>query len=169
MAVVVTLPWTKQKWALPFLCVLATTPEVSERLGKRHKTVGMRAHQMINLVRRWRAFREIKLMGDTAYTILELGLHANTQQVTLITTGRLDAVLHEPPPERTKRTHAASEGGGQASAFSRTGLTGPPNRLAEAHFGLVRPGDTNSGDLYGNSIVVPLWLRPLTHSVGTDS
>lgn len=25
MAVVVTLPWTKQKWALPFLCVLTTT------------------------------------------------------------------------------------------------------------------------------------------------
>src|SRR5947207_3655287 len=104
MAVVVTLPWTRQRWALPFLCVLATTPEVSERLGKRHKTVGMRAHQMISLVRRWLPDREIKLMGDTAYTILELGLHANTQQVTLVTTGRLDAVLHEPPPERTKHT-----------------------------------------------------------------
>jgi hypothetical protein len=25
MAVVVTLPWTKQKWAVPFWCVLATT------------------------------------------------------------------------------------------------------------------------------------------------
>ena len=25
MAVVVTLPWTKQRWALPFLCVLTTT------------------------------------------------------------------------------------------------------------------------------------------------
>jgi hypothetical protein len=25
LAVVVSLPWTKQKWALPFLCVLATT------------------------------------------------------------------------------------------------------------------------------------------------
>jgi DDE superfamily endonuclease len=48
MAVVVTLPWTKQRWALPFLCVLATTPEVSERLGKRHKTVGMWAHQMVS-------------------------------------------------------------------------------------------------------------------------
>ncbi|HEY6407834.1 MAG TPA: transposase [Ktedonobacteraceae bacterium] len=56
MAVVVTLPWTKQRWALPFLCVLATTPEVSERLGKRHKTIGMWAHQRISLVRRWRAF-----------------------------------------------------------------------------------------------------------------
>ena len=104
MAVVVTLPWTKQRWALPFLCVLATTPEVSERLGKRHKTVGMWAHQMISLVRRWLPDRSIKLMGDTAYSVLELGLHANAQHVTLITTGRLDAVLHEPPPERTQHT-----------------------------------------------------------------
>ena len=43
-------------------------------------------------------------MGDTAYSVLELGLHANAQQVTLVTTGRLDAVLHEPPPERTQHT-----------------------------------------------------------------
>jgi len=104
MAVVVTLPWTKQRWALPFLCVLATTPEVSERLGKRHKTIGMWAHQMVSLVRRWLPDRSIKLMGDTAYTILELGLHAKSQQVTLVTTGRLDAVLHESPPERTRHT-----------------------------------------------------------------
>ena len=53
MAVVVMLPWTEPRWALPFLCVLATTPEVSEKLGKRHKTVGMRAHQMVSLLRRW--------------------------------------------------------------------------------------------------------------------
>jgi DDE superfamily endonuclease len=104
MAVVVTLPWTKQKWALPFLCVLATTPEVSERLGRRHKTLGMRAHQMVSLVRRWLPDRPIKLMGDTAYSVLELGLHAKAQHVTLITTGRLDAVLHEPPPQRTRHT-----------------------------------------------------------------
>lgn len=104
MAVVVTLPWTKQRWALPFLCVLATTPEVSERLGKRHKTVGMWAHQMLSLVRRWLPDRDIKLMGDTAYSVVELGLHAQAQQVTLITTGHLDAVLHDPPPERTQHT-----------------------------------------------------------------
>src|SRR5258708_14902516 len=64
----------------------------------------MWAQQMISLVRRWRTLRSIKLMGDTAYSGLELGLHANAQQVTLITTGRLDAVLHEPPPERTRHT-----------------------------------------------------------------
>src|SRR5437764_651747 len=104
MAVVVTLPWTKQRWALPFLCVLTTTPEVSDRRGKRHKTVAMWAHQMISLVRRWLPDRSIKLMGDTAYSVLELGLHAKAQQVTLVTTGRLDAVLHEPPPQRTRHT-----------------------------------------------------------------
>lgn len=104
MAVVVTVPWTKQRWALPFLCVLATTPEVSARLGKRHKTIAMWAHQMISLVRRWLPGRSLRLMGDTAYNVLELGVHANTQQVTLIITGRLDAVLHEPPPERKEHT-----------------------------------------------------------------
>jgi hypothetical protein len=76
----------------------------SERLGKRHKTIGMWAHQMISLVHRWLPDRSIKLMGDTAYSVLELGLHANAQQVTLITPGRLDAVLHEPPPGRTQHT-----------------------------------------------------------------
>jgi hypothetical protein len=104
MAVVVTLPWTKQRWALPFLCVLATTPEVSEQLGKRHKTVGMWAHQMISLVRRWLPDRRISLMGDTAYSVLELGLHAKDLKVTLITPARLDSVLHAPPPERSQHT-----------------------------------------------------------------
>lgn len=61
-------------------------------------------HQMLSLVRRWLPDREIKLMGDTAYTVLELGLHAQAQHVTLITTGRLDAILHDPPPERTSHT-----------------------------------------------------------------
>ena len=93
MAVVVTLPWTQQRWALPFLCVPATTPEVSEKLGKRHKTVGMRAHQMVSLLRRWLPNVPIKLMGDTAYSILELELHCVAQQMTLIAPFRLDSVI----------------------------------------------------------------------------
>ena len=104
MAVVVTLPWTQQRWALPFLCVLATTPEVSEKLGKRHKTVGMRAHQMVSLLRRWLPTVPIKLIGDTAYSILELGLHCVAQHVTLIAPFRLDSVIHQSPEVRTKHT-----------------------------------------------------------------
>jgi hypothetical protein len=55
------------------------SPRVSERLGKRHKTIAMWAHQMIRLVHRWLPEREIKLLGDTAYRVLELGLHAKTR------------------------------------------------------------------------------------------
>jgi hypothetical protein len=104
MAVVVTLPWTKQRCSLPFLCVLAPTPEVSAKLGKRHKTVGRWARQMVMLVRRWFPTLPITLLGDTAYSILELGLHCQKQQVTLITPFHLDAVLHSPPPERDAHT-----------------------------------------------------------------
>jgi hypothetical protein len=104
MAAVVTLPWTKQRCALPFLCVLAPTPEVSASLGKRHKTVGMWAHQMVSVVRRWFPTLPITLLGDTAYSILELGLHCQEQQVTLLNPFHLDAALHELPPERDAHT-----------------------------------------------------------------
>lgn len=68
---------------LAFLVCAGNHPRrVSERLGKRHKTVGMWAQQMISLVRRWLPDHSIKLMGDTAYSVLELGLHARHQQVT---------------------------------------------------------------------------------------
>ena len=104
MAVVVSLPWTTQQWALPFFCVLATTPEVSQRLGKRHKTVGMWAHQMVSVVRRWLPDIPVKLMGDTAYSILELGLHCVRQHITLIAPFRLDSVIHQLPEKRTSST-----------------------------------------------------------------
>jgi DDE superfamily endonuclease len=104
MAVVVTLPWTKQRCALPFLCVLTTSPEVSDRLGKRHKTVGMWAHQMVSLVCRWFPTLPITLLGDTSYCILGLGLHSQSQQVTLITTFHQDAALYELPPARDAHT-----------------------------------------------------------------
>jgi hypothetical protein len=158
MSVVVILPWTKQKWALPFLCVLSTTPEGSSRLGKRHKTVAMWAHQMISLVRRWLPDREIKLMGDTAYCVLELGLQAQHQQVTLITTGRLDAVLHEPPKDAYPAHHWPSKGGGQTPSLPRAGFAGPTNRLAEGHSGLVQRRGADCGDLHGNGVVVRLRL-----------
>jgi hypothetical protein len=70
------VPGTKQRWALPFLCVLATTPDVSQQLGLRHKTIGLRAHQLVSLLRRWLPEVPIKLLGALAYSILELGLQS---------------------------------------------------------------------------------------------
>lgn len=64
VAVVGTLPWTKQRWAFPLVGVLTPPPEVSARLGKRHQTVGRWAHQIVGLVRRWLPGRSIKRLGD---------------------------------------------------------------------------------------------------------
>jgi hypothetical protein len=104
LAVVVTVPWTRQRWALPFLCVLATTPEVSAHLGIRHKTLGLRARQVVSLLRRWLPGAPMKLLGDAAYSILELGLHCAGQQITLIAPFRLDSVIHQPAPVRSPHT-----------------------------------------------------------------
>jgi DDE superfamily endonuclease len=104
LAVVVKVPWTKQRWALPFLSVLATTPDVSARLGIRHKTLGQRARQAVSLLRRWLPGAPIKVIGDQAYSILELGLHCTHEHITLIAPLRLDSVLHQPAPLRDPHT-----------------------------------------------------------------
>jgi len=43
------------------------------------------------------------VLGDTAYSCLELGVRARRCHVTLITPARLDSVLHAPPPEQRRR------------------------------------------------------------------
>ncbi len=68
MMLVVQVPWTRREWALPFFSVLATTPKVSEQLGKPHKTIGEIAQQMVMTVRRWLPDMPITLVGDTAYS-----------------------------------------------------------------------------------------------------
>lgn len=98
MALVVTLPWTKLRWALPFLSVLLTTPKVSEALKQRHKTPTRLAQQMVLVVRRWLPTVPIKVIGDGAYSVIELGLTCVKQQVSLIAPLRLDARLFAPPP-----------------------------------------------------------------------
>jgi hypothetical protein len=71
LALIITPPWTQRSWALPVLSVLAPTPEVSQQLGLRHKTVARRARQMILVIRRWLPKVQITVLGDQAYSVLE--------------------------------------------------------------------------------------------------
>ncbi len=96
-AVVVRVPWTEYAVALPFLSVLLTTPKVSAKLGKRHKTVAQVTGQVVIWLRRTLAGYPIHLVGDGAYAVIELGLRCQRCQVTLIAPLRLDARLFEPP------------------------------------------------------------------------
>lgn len=105
MMLVVQLPWTHREWALPFFSVLATTPKVSEQLGKPHKTVAQIAAQMVIAVRRWLPGIEMTLVGDSAYSVVELGLCCAKYDVNLIAPLRFDARLFAPAPPRKPGTN----------------------------------------------------------------
>src|SRR5437762_3212150 len=98
MALVVTLPWTKRRWALPFLSILATTPKVSQALGKRHKTLARLAQHRVALVHSFLPTIPIKVIGDGAYSVIALGLTCAKRQASLIAPLPLDARLFAPPP-----------------------------------------------------------------------
>lgn len=155
MAVVVTLPWTKQQCALPFLCVLTTSPEVSATLGKRHKTVGMWAHQMVSVVRRWFPTLPVTLLGDTAYSILELGGHCQKQHTTLITPFRLDSVIHEAPPERDAHTIGRPRVVGPRLPSLETVLADPNTPWQRLTLGWYGQGERTLEICTGNA----LWYR----------
>ena len=104
LALVVTVPWAARPWALPILSLPAPTPKVSQKLGRRHKTIAERARQMIACLRRWLPGLELTVVGDSAYSVIELGLASRRRGVRLIAPLRLDARLFAPAPPRTPGT-----------------------------------------------------------------
>ena len=104
LALVLTPPWTTRPWALPILSVPGPTPQVSARLGRRHKTIATWARQMIACLRRWLPEVELTVVGDQAYSVIDLGLSCRRRGVRLIAPLRLDARLFAPVPERPAGT-----------------------------------------------------------------
>jgi len=100
LALVVNAPWTKRCLALPVMSVLAPSPKVSRQLKGRHKTIAQWARQMITKVRRWLPGIPITLLGDGAYSAVELGLRCQKLNVRLIAPLVLDAQLFGPAPPR---------------------------------------------------------------------
>jgi len=100
MAVVVRLPWTVRPWALTVLSVPAPGPKVSEREGRRHKTVAERAAQLVRILRRWLPAAELRLSGDGAYSVVDLGLTCRAADVRLVAPLDRQARLFAPPKPR---------------------------------------------------------------------
>src|SRR4051812_24292526 len=84
LALVVAVPWARRPWALPILSLPGPTPEVSLKLGRRHKTIAERARQMVACLRRWLPMADLTVVGDSAYSVIELGLASRRRAVRLI-------------------------------------------------------------------------------------
>src|SRR3954470_6925727 len=104
LALVVDVPWAARPWALPILSLPAPTPKVSRKLGRRHKTIAERARQMVACLRRWLPEADLTVVGDSAYSVIELGLSCRRRGIRLIAPLRLDARLFTPAPERAPGT-----------------------------------------------------------------
>jgi hypothetical protein len=94
------VPWAQRIWALPFLTILAPSARYYQGKVRSYKKLTDWARQMIYQLRRWLPNRELVVVGDNSYAVLEL-LHACQRlanPVTLVTRLRLDAALYEPAP-----------------------------------------------------------------------
>ncbi|HXH14483.1 MAG TPA: transposase [Alphaproteobacteria bacterium] len=104
LTVVITPLWTRRSWALPGLSVPAPTPEVSQHLGRRHKTVPHRAPADLgdaSLVARGGAdgHRRPNLQGPRT------GRACARRGVRLVAPLRMAAALDAPAPPRAPGTN----------------------------------------------------------------
>lgn len=130
LAVLVPVPWSTRRWALPFMVMPALGPKTSAKLKKRHRTLVEWAMIMIEKVRRWQPEREIVLAGDGSYAAVALVQHCQRlkRPVRLVARLRLDATLHDLPGPQpsSKRGPKPKKGARQPSLASR--LADPQTR-----------------------------------------
>lgn len=106
------IPWAQRIWALPFLTVLAPSERYYADKVRHHKNLTDWARQMIIQLRRWLPQRDLVVVGDAGYAVLDL-LHACRQlahPVTWVTRLRMDAALYEPAPPYSGRGRPRKKG-----------------------------------------------------------
>lgn len=104
MMLLVSVPWSRRVWALPFLTVLAPSEKTNVVNGKRHKTSINWIMQMIGAVRRWLPEQKLVLVTDGGLVAIKLGLLCASfdNPVTYVSRLRLDAQLYDPPGPQPK-------------------------------------------------------------------
>ena len=98
------IPWAGRVWALPFLTALAPSERYCQQHRRHHKTLPDWARQMLRQARRWLPDRTLIMVGDGAFSVLELlaDLVALPRPIICITRLRLDARLYAPAPKRRR-------------------------------------------------------------------
>ena len=102
LAVVVTVPFSSRRWALPVLLRLYRTRSECERSGHRYRKKTELGRKMVDLLVGWAEGRDIDVVADSAYCndTLTRGL---SKQVTVIGAVRPDAVLTAAPTDAERK------------------------------------------------------------------
>jgi hypothetical protein len=135
-------PWAARPWALPFLTCLAPSKRYRLKRRKRHQPVLDGARQRIFQAQRWRPYRELVVVGDSAFSAWQ-GLQALARQkITVVTRLRLEAALYEPAPFPPPGTNGRSRQKGKRLSTLRRVLEGRTTRWPR----LTVPGGYGEGD-----------------------
>jgi hypothetical protein len=95
------IAWAGRVWALPFLTALCPSERYHQQRGQRHKTLPEWAGQLVGLIHRWLPQREVIVVADSSYAVIELLKQVSEiPGVSVITRLRLDAALYDPAPPR---------------------------------------------------------------------
>lgn len=121
MMLIVPVPWSQRRWALPFLTVLAPSEKTNQQNGRRHKTSIDWIMQMSRVVYRCYRQRQIVLVTDGGLTAVKLGLHCRRLGILFVSRLRLDVALYDAAGERPKgkRGPKAKKGARQPSLQAR--------------------------------------------------
>jgi len=92
------VPWAGRTWALPFLTVLAPSERYYQGKARKHKKLSEWARQIILQTRRWLPKRQLVVVADSSFAVIELlwQLRQLKNPVCAITRFRMDAALYEP-------------------------------------------------------------------------
>jgi hypothetical protein len=105
LLLLVSIPWAKRIWALPFFTVLAPSERYHQERSQRHKTLTTWARQMFLVVRRWLPERPLVVVTASSFAVITLSwrICQLPNPICCLTRWRLDAALYEPVPPRKPR------------------------------------------------------------------
>jgi hypothetical protein len=123
LCVLVTVPWNKRRWALPFSIIPVCSEKTCEKRKRMFRGgIGLTIDMLIK-VRQWIGKEtKIRLLGDGGFTSIELAQFWNQLQIEQIGRLRIDAVLHDFAPEQpeNKRGPKPKKGKRQPSLKQRS-------------------------------------------------
>lgn len=163
LMLLVSVPWSKRVWALPFLTLPALHPKTSADCGKRHKTSIDVVRQMTSQVRRWLPQRRLVLVTDGGLIAVKLGLRClhYTHPVTFVSRLHLNIRLFDPPQPKPAGQRGAQARVGQRQPSLDSRLRAPKRFWARQNVtwygGKQRRVEWMSG--------VSLWHTPVKNSL----
>jgi hypothetical protein len=100
LAIALPLPYIRRPWALPVLIALYRPESLNQQEGRRHKTQGDLARQLMRVLLGWFPEKKFLLVGDGDFSSHETAHFAQRHKRQLTFVGRYypDASLYEPPP-----------------------------------------------------------------------